>query len=85
MKSLRFWLTTTAVVLVALPGPGRACSPASTSLYEQFSKHSTVFLGTVKERIRGAGTGPRCLHHCRRRTFKDSRIRAHGAARSRSR
>lgn len=51
MNSLRFWLATIAALLVALPGIGRACSPAPISLYEQFSKHSTVFLGTVKERI----------------------------------
>jgi len=57
MKSLRFWLTTTALVLVALPGLGQACSPASTSLYEQFSKHRTVFLGTVRERIREPAPG----------------------------
>ena len=28
---------------------GQACSPAQVSLYEQFSKHSRVFLGTVEK------------------------------------
>ena len=52
VSSFRFWLTTTAVLLIALPDTGRACSLAEVSLYEQFSKHSRVFLGTVKERIK---------------------------------
>ena len=52
VNSFRFWLTTTAAFLVALPDTGLACSPAQVSLYEQFSKHSRVFLGTVRERIK---------------------------------
>ena len=57
MSSLRFWLATSAALLAALPGIGRACSPAPISLYEQFSRHSTVFLGTVKERIKEPAPG----------------------------
>ena len=57
MKSLRFWLTATAVCLVTLPDIGWACSPAQVSLYEQFSKHSRVFLGTVRERIKESAPG----------------------------
>ena len=57
MKGLRFWLATAGILLVALPGIGRACSPAPIGLYEQFSKHSTVFLGTVKERIKEPAPG----------------------------
>ena len=57
MKGLRFWLATAGVLLVALPGIGRACSPAPIGLYEQFSKHSAVFLGTVKERIKEPAPG----------------------------
>ena len=52
VNSFRFWLTTTTVILIALPDTGQACSPAQVSLYEQFSKHNRVFLGTVKERIK---------------------------------
>ena len=52
VNRFRFWLTTTAVLLVALPDTLRACSLAQVSLYEQFSNHSRVFLGTVKERIK---------------------------------
>ena len=49
VNSFRFWLTTSAVFLIALPDTGQACSLAQVSLYEQFSKHSRVFLGTVRE------------------------------------
>jgi len=52
VNSFRFWLTTSAVFLIALPDTGQACSLAQVSLYEQFSKHSRVFLGTVRERIK---------------------------------
>jgi len=44
-------------LLVALPGIGQACSPAMTSLYEQFNRHSAVFLGTVNERVRELAPG----------------------------
>ena len=54
-KNLRFWLV--ATFLVALPGIGQACSPAFVNLYEQFTKHNSVFLGTVKERIKDAAPG----------------------------
>ena len=53
--SFRFWLA--AIFLVALPGMGQACSPAFVNLYEQFTKHNHVFLGTVKERIKDAAPG----------------------------
>ena len=52
VNSFRFWLATTAVFLIALPDTGHACSLAQVSLYEQFSKHSRVFLGTVREKIK---------------------------------
>ena len=54
-NNFRFWLA--AVFLVALPCTGRACSPGVVSLYEQFSKHSRVFLGTVKTRTKDAAPG----------------------------
>jgi hypothetical protein len=57
MKRLRVWLAAGAVFLVALPDTVQACSPAMLSLHEQFSKHSRVFLGTVRERIREAAPG----------------------------
>lgn len=56
-KSLRCWLATTAVSFIALPASGLACSPAGVSLYEQFNKHSRVFLGTVGERIKEPTSG----------------------------
>lgn len=57
MRTFRFWCASTAVFLVTLPNIGQACSPAEVSLYEQFSKHSKVFLGTVRERIKDAALG----------------------------
>ena len=57
MKNPRRWLAVSAMLLVAVPGLGQACSPAMTSLYEQFDRHSTVFLGTVKERVRAPASG----------------------------
>lgn len=57
MKRLRVWLATGALFLVALPDTVQACSPAMLSLHEQFSTHSKVFLGTVRERIREPAPG----------------------------
>jgi hypothetical protein len=57
VRNLRFWFASTAVFLVALPNIGQACSPAEVSLYEQFGRHSKVFLGTVRERIKDAAPG----------------------------
>jgi len=53
--SFRFWLA--ATFLVALPATARACSPPDVNLYEQFTKHNRVFLGTVKARTKDAAPG----------------------------
>ena len=57
MKSLRVWLAAGAALLVAAPGAVQACSLAMVSLHEQFDKHSKVFLGTVRERLREPAPG----------------------------
>ena len=57
MNRPRRWRLAAGILLTAVPGLGQACSPAITSLYEQFNRHSTVFVGTVRERIRGPADG----------------------------
>jgi hypothetical protein len=57
MKGFCFGLTATAIFLVTLAGRGLACSPGEVSLYEPFSKHSKVFLGSVRERTKDAASG----------------------------
>jgi hypothetical protein len=57
VRAFRFWCVSTALFLVTLPNIGLACSPARISLYEQFNKHSKVFLGTVGQRIKDAAPG----------------------------
>ena len=44
VNSFRFWLTTSAVFLIALPDTGQACSLAQVSLYEQFTNTAEFFL-----------------------------------------
>lgn len=56
MKIFR-WLAAAVMLLISVPGVVHACSPAMTSLYEQFSRHTTVFLGTVGERVRAPAAG----------------------------
>ena len=52
MKSSRRCVAALATLLMAMPGLGQACSPPMTNLYDQLDKHSTVFLGTVKEQVK---------------------------------
>ena len=58
MKSSRRCVAALATLLMAVPGLGQACSPAMTSLYDQLDKHSTVFLGTVKEQVKVKDLAP---------------------------
>jgi hypothetical protein len=57
MGRTRVWLAAGALLLVALPGTGHACSPAPLGLHEQFGRHAQVFLGTVRHRVREAAPG----------------------------
>jgi hypothetical protein len=56
-KRLGFRLIATLAFLVALPKMVQACSPAEVSLYEQFTNHSKVFLGTVRGKIKTPAPG----------------------------
>jgi hypothetical protein len=57
MRSFCVRVTAIVILLVTLSGRGLACSPGEVSLYEQFSKHSKVFLGSVGKRIKDAASG----------------------------
>ena len=57
MESPRRWLAAAALLLAVVPGFGHACSPALTNLHEQLERHSTVFVGSVGERVRVPASG----------------------------
>jgi len=54
---MRVWIWAGAMVLAAVPDAVHACSPALQSLHDQFGRHSRVFLGTVRDRVREAVPG----------------------------